>query len=72
MDFVWETAEGCVVVDYKTTNTTRDTLLNKATDVYVGKYKGQIECYEHALVAAGKKVLAKYLYYPMIGVLVKM
>ena len=72
MDFVWETAEGCVVVDYKTTNTTRDALLNKATDVYVGKYKGQIECYEQALVAAGKKVLAKYLYYPMIGVLVKM
>ena len=72
MDFVWATAEGCVVVDYKTTNTTRDALLNKATDVYVGKYKGQIECYEQALVAAGKKVLGKYLYYPMVGVLVKM
>ena len=72
MDFVWETAEGCVVVDYKTTNTTRDALINKATDVYVGKYKGQIECYEQALVAAGKQVLGKYLYYPMVGVLVKM
>lgn len=72
MDFVWETAEGCVVVDYKTTKTTRDALLNKGTDVYVGKYKGQIECYEQALVAAGKKVLGKYLYYPMVGVLVKM
>ena len=59
-------------MDYKTTKTTRDALLNKGTDVYVGKYKGQIECYEQALVAAGKKVLGKYLYYPMVGVLVKM
>ena len=73
MDFVWETAEGCVVVDYKTTKAdSKDVLLNKATDVYVGKYKGQIECYEHALVAAGKMILGKYLYYPMVGVLVKM
>ncbi len=73
MDFVWETEAGCVVVDYKTTKTDKDTLLNPvATDVYVGKYKGQLDCYEQALVAAGKKVLGKYLYYPVVGALVKM
>lgn len=71
MDFVWETASGCVVVDYKTTNANKDALLNKATDIYVGKYKGQLECYEQALNAAEKNVIAKVLYYPVIGVIVK-
>ena len=73
MDFVWETSEGCVVVDYKTTNTDKGNLLNPAIpEVYVGKYKGQLDCYEQALVAAGKNVLGKYLFYPMAGALVKM
>ena len=71
MDFVWETKDGCVVVDYKTTNANKDALLNKATDIYVGKYKGQLECYEQALNAADKKVIAKVLYYPVIGGIVK-
>ena len=71
MDFVWETKEGCVVVDYKTTNANKDALLNKATDIYVGKYKGQLECYEQALNVAEKKVIAKVLYYPVIGGIVK-
>ena len=70
MDFVWETAEGCVVVDYKTFPGKKEDLLNKESKYYVGKYKGQLECYEQALTTAGKKVLGKYLYYPMIGVLV--
>ncbi len=70
MDFVWETEDGCVLVDYKTSPCTRDNLINKDSDVHAGKYKGQLECYEKALVAAGKKVLAKVLYYPVVGVVV--
>ena len=72
MDYVWETAEGCVVVDYKTFPGLKKDLTDKKSHFYVGKYKGQLACYEQALVAAGKKVIAKYLYYPMVGVLVKM
>ena len=72
MDFVWETTEGCVVVDYKTFPGLKKDLTDKKSHFYVGKYKGQLACYEQALVAAGKKVIAKYLYYPMVGVLVKM
>ena len=71
MDFVWETADGCVLVDYKTSPCTRENLINKDSDVHAGKYKGQLECYEQALLAAGKKVLAKVLYYPVVGVVVK-
>ena len=72
MDFVWETDKGCVLVDYKTSPCTRENLINKDSDVHAGKYKGQLECYEQALVAAGKKVLAKILYYPVVGVVVKL
>ena len=54
-------------------NTDKGNLLNPAIpEVYVGKYKGQLDCYEQALVTAGKNVLGKYLFYPMVGVLVKM
>ena len=72
MDFVWETDKGCVLVDYKTSPCTRENLINKESDVHAGKYKGQLACYEQALVAAGKKVLAKVLYYPVVGVVVKL
>ena len=72
MDFVWETDKGCVLVDYKTSPCTKENLINKESDVHAGKYKGQLECYEQALLAAGKKVLAKVLYYPVVGVVVKL
>ena len=72
IDFVWETSEGCVVVDYKTFSGRKEELTNESSKYYAGKYKGQLECYESALVAAKKKVLAKYLYYPVVGVLVKL
>ena len=71
MDFVWEADSGCIVVDYKTTSDEKDELLNSKSDNYIGKYKGQLECYENALKAAGKKVIAKILYYPVVGVVVK-
>lgn len=71
MDFVWENADGCVIVDYKTFPGRKEDLLDAKSDYYVGKYKGQLECYENALAAGGKTVIAKILYYPMVGVIVK-
>ena len=71
MDFVWETEEGCVLIDFKTFPGKKEDLINPESSYYVGKYKGQLECYQNALVAAGKKVLAKLLYYPVVGVVVK-
>lgn len=72
MDFVWETDAGCVIVDYKTFPGKKEDLLDENSDFYVGKYKGQLECYENAITAAGKKVISKLLYYPVVGVIVKM
>ena len=71
MDFVWETDAGCVIVDYKTFPGKKEDLLDENSDFYVGKYKGQLECYENAIIAAGKKVISKLLYYPVVGVIVK-
>ena len=71
MDFVWETDAGCVIVDYKTFPGKKEDLLDENSDFYVGKYKGQLDCYEHAIIAAGKKVISKLLYYPVVGVIVK-
>ena len=70
MDFVWETPDNCVIVDYKTFPGKKEDLLNPNSDYYVGKYKGQLDCYEQALTAGGKKVIAKLLYYPVVGVVV--
>ena len=35
---------------------------------FAGIYAGQFECYERALKEAKKNVLAKIVYYPVIGV----
>ncbi len=71
MDFVWETPSGCVIVDYKTFPGKKAALLDSKSDYYVGKYTGQLDCYEQALAACGKKVVTKLLYYPMVGVIIK-
>ena len=69
MDFVWETSEGCVLVDYKTFPGDKEELIDENSEYFVGKYKGQMDCYENALTAGGKKVLAKLLFYPVVGVI---
>ena len=69
MDFVWETSKGCVLVDYKTFPGDKEDLIDENSEYFVGKYKGQMDCYENALTAGGKKVLAKLLFYPVVGVI---
>lgn len=69
MDFVWETSKGCVLVDYKTFPGDKEELIDENSEYFVGKYKGQMDCYENALTAGGKKVLAKLLFYPVVGVI---
>ena len=72
MDFVWECADGLVLVDFKTFPGRKEDLLDENGRYYVGKYKGQLECYRNALESAGKKVIASLLFYPVVGVIVKL
>ena len=73
IDFIWETSDGGVVlVDFKSYPGSKDDVVNPEHKHYAGIYAGQFECYERALTAAGKKVLAKLLYYYVLGVIVKL
>lgn len=71
MDFIWETSAGCIIVDYKTFPGKTEDLLDSNSNYYVGKYKGQLDCYEQTLAAGEKKIIAKLLYYPVVGVIVE-
>lgn len=70
MDLVWKTANGCVLIDYKTFPGNEQLVLTPG-DHYAGNYKGQFDCYTNALEAAGEKVIERYVYYPVTGMLVK-
>ena len=68
IDFVWETAEGVVLVDFKSYPGSKEDVVNPEQKHFAGMYAGQFECYERALAASGKKVLAKVVYYHVLGV----
>ena len=68
IDFVWETADGVVLVDFKSYPGSKEDVVNPEHKHFAGMYAGQFECYERALIAAGKKVLAKVVYYHVLGV----
>lgn len=70
MDLVWNTAKGCVLVDYKTFPGTLQQLLNQEGDFYAGKYASQLSIYKKALSkrpSAQGNVLATLLYYTVQG-----
>ena len=72
IDLVWETAQGCIVIDYKTyPNWKKETVTSHDNKHYAGKYKRQLDCYEKALSLSGENVLAKLIYYPVNGMIVQ-
>ena len=76
IDFVYELPENKVIlVDYKSFPGRIEMIYEdkngKKGTHYAGKYKGQFDCYEHALTAAGKTVIAKIIYYPVAGIAVE-
>ncbi len=71
MDFVYETPEGCVLVDFKTFPGKEDDVTDPNSRHFAGKYGMQFVCYEEALKASGRTVLGSYVYYPVSGLLVK-
>ena len=72
IDFCWETENGTVLVDFKTCPKGKNAILDSSDKFYAGHYRPQFECYANALKAAGNKVLAQLVYYPVSGLLVKL
>jgi ATP-dependent exoDNAse (exonuclease V) beta subunit len=72
IDLVWKTEKGCIVIDYKTyPNWKKETVTSPENKHYAGKYKGQLDCYEHALSLSGENVIAKLIYYPVNGMIIQ-
>jgi ATP-dependent exoDNAse (exonuclease V) beta subunit len=72
MDLVWRTANGCVLVDYKTFPGAKAELFNPGSKHWAGNYASQLSVYADALSASPwGKPLARLLYYPVEGVVVK-
>lgn len=71
MDLVYQTPQGCVLVDYKTYPGPDNTVLDPQNKHYAGRYAGQFNCYTRALEQAGHTVLARLVYYPVSGLVVE-
>ena len=69
IDLVWQTEEGDILIDFKTCPLGHKHILNEESDHYAGWYAGQLDAYTDALEAAGEKVIKRYIYYPVSGVL---
>ena len=69
IDLVWETKEGAVLIDYKTFQGKKNSILDPGDSHYAGLYSGQFSAYRKALEKAGRKVLASFVYYPVAGCL---
>ena len=72
IDFVWETADAYIVVDYKTCASNYKHIFEPGSEHFAGRHGDQLDCYRRALEAAGgKKVSACLIYYPITGFLVE-
>lgn len=69
IDLVWQTSDGDILIDFKTCPMGPKAVLDPESDHYAGWYAGQLHAYEDALTAAGEKVLKKYIYYPVSGLI---
>jgi ATP-dependent exoDNAse (exonuclease V) beta subunit len=66
MDLVWETKDSYVVVDYKTCPGDYNLVFSTSSEHYAGCHGDQLDCYQRALEAEGKKpVKARIIYYPV-------
>ncbi len=69
IDLVWQTAKGDVLIDFKTCPMGYKYILNEESEHYAGWYAGQLDAYTHALETAGEKVIKRFIYYPVSGLL---
>ena len=69
IDLVWATQKGNILIDYKTCPLGPKYVLDSTSEHYAGWYAGQLDAYTAALNLAGEKVLKRYIYYPVSGLL---
>ena len=68
IDYVYRTADGVVLIDFKTFPQV-EAVTDPTSAHYAGWYAGQLDAYTAALEAAGEKVIKRFIYYPVSGLL---
>ncbi len=68
IDYVYRTANGDVLIDFKTFPQV-EAVTDPTSEHYAGLYAGQLDAYTDALEAAGEKVIKRFIYYPVSGLL---
>ncbi len=71
IDLVWQTTRGDILIDFKTCPMGIEAILNTESEHYAGWYAGQLDAYTNALESAGEKVVKRFIYYPVSGLLVE-
>ena len=70
IDYVYRTSEGAILIDFKTFPQI-EAVTNPTSPHFAGYYAGQLNAYATALEAAGEKVIKRYIYYPVSGMVVE-
>lgn len=66
IDLIWETVDSYIIIDYKTCPGSYSLVFNPTSEHYAGRHGDQLDCYQQALEAEGKKkVAARIIYYPV-------
>lgn len=69
IDLVWQTSDGDILIDFKTCPLGQKYILDSESEHYAGWYAGQLDAYTDALEEAGEKVLKRFIYYPVSGMM---
>lgn len=69
IDLIWQTSDGDILIDFKTCPLGQKYILDSDSDHYAGWYAGQLDAYTDALEEAGEKVLKRFIYYPVSGMM---
>ena len=72
IDLVYQTAQGDILVDYKTYQGNPANLTDENSDFFAGKYCGQISLYEEALKRSGSVIRERLVCYLSLGVIIRM
>lgn len=71
IDLVYRTADGDVLVDYKTYQGSPAHLTDENSDFFAGKYGGQISLYEDALKRNGNVIRDRLICYLSLGTMIR-
>ncbi len=70
IDYVYRTTDGVILIDFKTFPQI-EAVTNPTSPHFAGYYAGQLNAYASALEANGEKVIKRFIYYPVSGMVVE-